>query len=46
MVALLFKIEHDEYYRDVEIDYDLVNAMPERSTNVSSGLKFVDCDIE
>lgn len=45
MVALLFKIQHDQYYRDVVIDYDLVNALPERSTDVSSRLKFVDCNI-
>lgn len=46
MATLLFKIERDQYYRDVVINYDLVNALPERSTNVSSRLKFVDCDIE
>ena len=46
MVAFLFKIQHDQYYRDVLIDYDLVNALPERSIDVSSKLKFVDCDIE
>ena len=46
MAALLFKIQHDQYYRDVVIDYCLVNALPKRSTGVSSRLKFVDCDIE
>ena len=46
MAAFIFKIEHDKYYRGVVIDYDSVNAMPERSTNVSSRLKFVDFDIE
>ena len=45
MVALIFKIERDQYYRDVVIDYDLVNPLPTRSTYVSSRLKFVDCDI-
>lgn len=46
MVAFIFKIKHDKYYEYVVIDYNSVNAMPERSTNVSSSLKFVDCDIE
>ena len=46
MPAFLFKIEHDQYYQDVIFDYDSVNALPKRSTNVSSRLKFVDCDIE
>ena len=45
MDALHFKIERDQYYRDVVIDYDSVNALPKRSTNVSYRLKFVDCDI-
>ena len=38
MATLVFKIQH---YRDVVIDYDSVNALPERSTNVSSRIKFV-----
>ena len=45
MDALRFKIERDPYYRDVVIDYDSVNALPERLIDVSSRLKFVDCDI-
>ena len=45
MAALSFKIERDQYYRDVVIDYDSMNDLPERSTNVSSRLKFFDCDI-
>lgn len=46
MVAFIFKIQHDQYYRDVTIDYDSVNSLLERSTDVSSRLKFVDCHIE
>jgi hypothetical protein len=32
--------------RDVQIDMDSVDSLPERPTDVSSRLKFVDCDIE
>lgn len=46
VAALLSKIQHDQYYRDVVIDYDLVNALHKRSTDVSSRLNFVYCDIE
>ena len=40
MDALCFKIERDQYYRDVVIDYDSVNALPESSIDASSNLKF------
>ena len=46
MDALLFKIQHDQYYRDVVIDYDLVNALPKRSRDVSCKIKFFECHIE
>ena len=46
MAAFIFKIERDQYYRDVVIDHDSLNALPERSTHVATRLKFVDCDIE
>jgi hypothetical protein len=46
MDALLYKIQMDKYYRDVEIDMDSVVSLPKRPTNVSTRLQFVDCDIE
>lgn len=46
MATMLFKIQHDQYYRDVVIDNDSVNSLLEISTNVSSRLKFLYCDIE
>ena len=41
MAAFLFKIQHDQYYRDVVINYDLVSALPKRSTDASPGLKLL-----
>lgn len=46
MDALHYKIKNDRYYRVVQIDMDLVDALPIRSTDVSNMLQFVDCDIE
>lgn len=46
IAAFLFKIQHDQYYQDVVIDYDSVNSLLERSIDASSRLEFVDCDIE
>lgn len=46
MDAFLFKIQCDHYYRDVVIDYDSMNALPEGSIDASSRLKFVDFHIE
>jgi hypothetical protein len=36
----------DKYYRDVQIDMDSLDSLPERPTDVSSRLKFVDSDIQ
>jgi ATP-dependent DNA helicase PIF1 len=44
--ALRYKIQMDKYYRDVQIDMDSLASLPERPTDVSSRLKFVDCDIQ
>ena len=41
-----YKIQMDKYYRDVQIDMDSLASLPERPTDVSSRLKFVDCDIQ
>jgi ATP-dependent DNA helicase PIF1 len=46
MNALYYKIQMDKFYQDVQIDMDSVTALPENPTDVSTRLKFVDCDIE
>ena len=46
MNALYYKIEIDKFYQDVQIDMNLVVSLPENPTDVSTKLKFVDCDIE
>ena len=46
MNALYYKIQMENFYQDVQIDMDSVTALPENPTDVSTRLKFVDCDIE
>ena len=35
MDALLYKIQHDPYYRDVEVDIHAIDDLPENATDVS-----------
>jgi hypothetical protein len=44
--ALRYKIQMDKYYRDVQIDMNSLDSLSKRPTDVSSRLKFVDCDIQ
>ena len=44
--ASRFKIERDKYYSDVEIEFESIALVPERTTNVSGKLKFVDSNIQ
>jgi hypothetical protein len=44
--AFCYKIKMDKYYKDVQIDMDSLDSLPERPIDVSSRLKFVDCDIQ
>jgi len=46
MDALYYKIEMDKYYTDVEIDIDSVTPLPERDTDVSRKLQYVDSDVD
>jgi len=46
MDALRYKIEMDEYYRDVEINMDSFASLPERPTDVSSRLQYVDSHVD
>jgi predicted Fe-S protein YdhL (DUF1289 family) len=46
MSALYNKIQMDKFYQDVQIDMNSVASLPENPTDVSTRLKFVDCDIE
>ena len=41
-----FKIERDKYYSDVEIEFQSIASLPERTTDVSGKLKFVDSYIQ
>ena len=43
--ALHYKIKKDKYYRDVEIDQDVVVCIPDEPTDVSNRLHFVNSDI-
>eukprot|EP01018_Ginkgo_biloba_P038592 Gb_30228 [translate_table: standard] len=46
MNALLFKIQHDKYYADVEIDEQAMLLLPEHPMDVSSLLSTIEVDIE
>ena len=51
MDALLYKIHNDPYYQDVQVDYNVVEALPENETDVSHMINYVtipeiDDDIE
>ena len=41
MDALLYKIQNDPYYRDVRVDYDVVEELPENATDISHMLNSV-----
>ncbi|GLJ15036.1 hypothetical protein SUGI_0245580 [Cryptomeria japonica] len=41
MDALTFKIQHDQYYKDVIIDFDAFNLLPDVTTNVSAMLNML-----
>ena len=41
MDALLYKIHNDPYYRDVRVDSDAVEELPENETYISHMLNFV-----
>lgn len=51
MDALLYKIQNDPYYCDVQVDYNALDELPEIATNVSNMSNFItlpeiDNDIE
>ena len=41
MDALLYKIHNDPYYRDVRVDSDAVEELPENATDISHMLNSV-----
>ena len=41
MDALLYKIQNYPYYRDVRVDYDVVEELPENATYISHMLNYV-----
>ncbi|XP_059070441.1 uncharacterized protein LOC131860092 [Cryptomeria japonica] len=41
MDALTFKIQHDQYYKDVVIDFDTLNLLPDVTTDVSAMLNLL-----
>ena len=41
MDALLYKIHNDPYYRDVRVDYDAIEELPENATYISHMLNSV-----
>ena len=41
MDALLYKIHNDPYYRDVRVDSDVVEELPENATDISHMLNSV-----
>ncbi|XP_059064700.1 uncharacterized protein LOC131856792 [Cryptomeria japonica] len=41
MDALTFKIQHDQYYKDVIIDFDSFNLLPDVTTDVSAMLNML-----
>ena len=44
MNALLYKMQHVKYYKDVQLDLNSIVSLPETCTNVSSCLKFVSVE--
>ena len=41
MDALLYKIQNDPYYRDVRVDYDVVEELSENAIDISHMLNYV-----
>ena len=41
MDALLYKIQNYPYYRDVQVDYDTVEDLPENAIDISHMLNYV-----
>ena len=44
--ALLYKIQNDKYYSDVQLDHASISSLPEACTDVSSQLHFVSTEID
>ena len=44
--ALLYKIQNDKYYSDVQLDHDSISTLPEACIDVSSQLHFVSTKID